>query len=64
MTYLEELEDRKAREEIFFIRAVCFIGGLVYPLWSIIYQLILEGVDDPISRRLQITALALTSSYH
>jgi two-component system chemotaxis sensor kinase CheA len=43
---------------MFLIRSVCFIGGLVYPLWSLVYQYILPQAHDPMSQRLIITALA------
>jgi HPt (histidine-containing phosphotransfer) domain-containing protein len=58
MTHLSDLDTAWKREHMFLIRSVCFIGGLVYPLWSLVYQYILPEARDPVSERLLITALA------
>jgi len=59
MTHANVLDQKRTLEEHFLIRAACLIGGAIYPLWSIVYQLILEGAIDPIERRLQVSALAV-----
>jgi len=59
MNYQHELSSNRSKEEVFLIRSVCIIGGIVYPLWGLIYQYILPEVDDPVSRRLSVTALAV-----
>jgi two-component system chemotaxis sensor kinase CheA len=58
VSHLSELDTDRKGEQMFLIRSVCFIGGLVYPLWSFVYQYILPEARDPVTQRLMITALA------
>ncbi len=59
MSHATDLSDNRDREENFLIRSICLIGGIVYPLWSFVYQYLLADADDPVARRLAISGLAL-----
>lgn len=58
VSHVSELDTDRKGEAMFLIRSVCLIGGLVYPLWSFVYQYILPEARDPVTQRLFITALA------
>ncbi|HET9239749.1 MAG TPA: ATP-binding protein [Oligoflexus sp.] len=58
MSYVTALDKDRQREQMFLIRSICLIGGIVYPLWSFIYRYILPESHDPIGPRLMISALA------
>lgn len=58
VSYVSALNSDRQREQMFLIRSICLIGGIVYPFWSFIYRYILPESHDPIGPRLMISALA------
>ncbi|MDQ3231877.1 MAG: Hpt domain-containing protein, partial [Pseudobdellovibrionaceae bacterium] len=59
MSQLENLLSNESKENIFLVRAVSIVGGIVYFSWSFIYRYAVPGAIDPVETRLIISGLCL-----